>query len=92
MRRTYPEVNLKVSTSSELAVADLEGHGHQIILVQGLVEAFAGVSLQLDGVCGRGGGPAKRGDEKGSGGETHFLICTRLLLGIISNWRAEESG
>lgn len=72
VRRTYPEVNLKVSTSSELAVADLEGHGHQIILVQGLVEAFAGVSLQLDGVCGRGGGPAKRGDEKGSGGETHF--------------------
>lgn len=71
-RGTYPEVNLEVSASSELPVTDLEGHGHQVILVQGLVEAFAGVSLELDGVCGRGGEPPQRADEKGSGGEAHF--------------------
>jgi hypothetical protein len=71
VRQTYPEVNFEVSTSSKLPVADLEGNGHQIILVQGLVEAFAGVSFELDGVCGRGGGPPQRGDEEGSGGEAH---------------------
>jgi len=40
--------------------------------VQGLVEAFTGVSLELDGVCGRGGQPPQSGDEEGSSGEAHF--------------------
>lgn len=47
-RLTYPEVNLQVSTAAKLPVADLEGNRHLVVLVQGLVEAFALVGLHLD--------------------------------------------
>jgi hypothetical protein len=40
-RISYPEINLKVSTSSKLPISNLEGNGHHIIAVQGLVEAFS---------------------------------------------------
>ena len=29
--RTYPEVNIQVTTASKLAICDLEGHGHFVI-------------------------------------------------------------
>lgn len=69
--QTYPEINLKVSTSTKLPIANLEGDCHQIIFVQGLVEALSRVSLQLDGVCGRGRSPGQSGDQEGGGGESH---------------------
>jgi hypothetical protein len=40
-QKTYPEVNVEVSTSTKLAIADLEGDGHFVIRVQLLVEALA---------------------------------------------------
>lgn len=65
--QAYPEVDIDISTSTKFPVTDLEGHGHQIILVQVLVEAFSRVRLELDGVCGGGGEPPQRGDEEGGG-------------------------
>lgn len=44
---TYPEVQIQVSTTTKLAVADLEGDGHPVVGVQHLVEALARVRLQL---------------------------------------------
>lgn len=35
------------------------------------MEALSRVSLQLNGVCGRGGNPAQRRDQEGGGGESH---------------------
>lgn len=35
------------------------------------MEALSRVSLKLNGVCGRGGNPAQRGDQEGGGGESH---------------------
>ena len=51
MSLTYPEVNFQVSAATKLSVADLEGNGHLVVLVQRFVEAFALVSLHLDVVC-----------------------------------------
>lgn len=68
---TYPEIDLQVATASEFPVSDLEGDGHLVILVQGLVEAFAGVSPELDVVCGHGGEPRQRRDQEGRCGESH---------------------
>lgn len=48
MGLTYPEVDLDVTTAAEFPVADLESNGHLVIGVEGLVEAFARVSPQLD--------------------------------------------
>ena len=39
--QAYPEVDVDIPTSTKLPVADLEGHCHQIILVQVLVEALS---------------------------------------------------
>lgn len=50
-RSTYPEVNLQISCAAKLPVPDLEGHGHLVILVEGLVEALPAVGRQLDVVC-----------------------------------------
>lgn len=62
---TYPKINLQVSAPPKLPIANLEGHSHQVIAVQGLVEALPRVRLELDGVSGRGGDPAQRADEDG---------------------------
>ena len=40
--------------------------------MQGFVEAFSGVSLELNGVCGRGGEPPQRGNQESCSGEAHF--------------------
>ena len=39
--QAYPEVDIDIPTSTKLPVTNLEGHGHQIILVQVLVEALS---------------------------------------------------
>jgi hypothetical protein len=44
---TYPEVQIQVSTSSKLPIADLEGDGHPVVGVQHLVETLARVGSQL---------------------------------------------
>ncbi len=46
--RSYPEVDVEVPGAAELAVADLEGDGHLVVLVQRLVEALATVGRELD--------------------------------------------
>lgn len=51
---TDPKVNVEVSGAAKLAIADLEGHRHLVIAVEGLVEALAAVGRKLD-VVGRGG-------------------------------------
>jgi hypothetical protein len=56
--QTHPEVNVQVSATAKLAVADLEGDGHLVVGVQLLVEAFARVGSELDVV---GGGEAYEG-------------------------------
>jgi hypothetical protein len=38
---SYPEINLKVSTSSKLAISNLESDSHDVVAVQCLVEAFS---------------------------------------------------
>lgn len=50
-KEAYPEVNVEISATTKLAIADLEGDGHPVVRVQLLVEAFARVCLQLDVVC-----------------------------------------
>jgi hypothetical protein len=45
---TYPEINFEIATASKFPVANLEGHGHFVVLVKGLVEAFALVRFHLD--------------------------------------------
>lgn len=50
-RQTYPEIQVQVSTSAKLAVADLEGDSHLVVGVQHLVETLARVRLELDVVC-----------------------------------------
>jgi len=45
-----PKVNFQVAAASEFPVADLEGDGHLVVLVQGLVETLALVGLHLDAV------------------------------------------
>lgn len=44
---TYPEVQVQITASSKLPVADLEGDGHPVVGVQHLVEALARVGPQL---------------------------------------------
>ena len=63
---SYPEIDIKVSTSSKFPISNLESDGHDIVTVQCFVEAFSCVSLELDGVCGRGGNPPQRGDQDGA--------------------------
>lgn len=88
---SYPEINLQVSASTKLPVADLEGDGHLIVRVQLFVEAFPRVRFHLDVV---GGGKAQQATEgcKGSnGGEQHLenvlltggmLVCSISVPGV----------
>lgn len=48
---TYPEVNIEVACAAELAIANLEGNSHLVILAEVLVEAFEAVGRQDDVVC-----------------------------------------
>jgi hypothetical protein len=77
-QETYPKVNVEVSTTTELAIADLEGDGHSVIRVQLLVEAFARVCLQLDVVCRADGKEAaKSGIEEGE--DEHVCCLWRIV-------------
>jgi len=69
--RSYPEINLKVSTTSKLSVTNLECDSHPVILMQRFVEAFSRVCPKLDVVCCHGGDPGQRCDEQGRWGEPH---------------------
>lgn len=67
--RAYPEVNVEVACATKLAIADLVGDAHLVILVQALVEALEAVGRQDDVVC-RGGRRRDGGDEESPcGGE-----------------------
>jgi hypothetical protein len=55
---SYPEVHLKVSTRSELPIANLECHGHPVARIQVLEKALPRVSLELDVVGRRKAGEA----------------------------------
>ena len=46
--RAYPEIDVEVTTSSKLPVANLKGDGHFVILVQYFVETFVRVCPHLD--------------------------------------------
>lgn len=59
---TYPEIHLEVPGASEFAIADLERHGHLVVFVEDLVEAFARVGAHLDVVAPRCGG--EEGEER----------------------------
>jgi hypothetical protein len=75
---TYPEINVKVSTATEFAIANLEGDGHSVIRVQLLVEAFARVCLQLDVVCRADGEETAKGYiEKGE--DEHVCCLWRIV-------------
>jgi hypothetical protein len=79
LRKTYPEVNIEVSTATKLAIADLEGDGHSVIRVQLLVEAFARVCLQLDVVCRADGKEtAKCGIEESE--DEHVCCLWRIVV------------
>lgn len=49
---THPEVNLEVACGPKLPVADLEGDGHGVTLVEHLVEAVDAVGGEDDVVGG----------------------------------------
>jgi len=66
----YPEINVQISAAAELAVADLEGHGHFIVGVELFVEALAHVRFELDVVGG--GDIEKEGEEDGEEEEQHL--------------------
>lgn len=51
---SYPEVNVQVAGVAEFPVADLESDGHDIVLVELLVEAFSTVGRELDVVAQHG--------------------------------------
>lgn len=58
---SYPKVNVEVACAAKLAVADLEGDGHLVVLVEALVEALDATGRQHDVVRhhsleGHGGG------------------------------------
>jgi hypothetical protein len=44
----YPKVDVQVSSTTKLAVADLECHSHGVIAVKVLVEAFPSMGRELD--------------------------------------------
>lgn len=56
----YPEINVQVPAASKLAIAHLESHGHLVVGVELLVEAFSRVRAKLDVV---GGGEANQGQQ-----------------------------
>ena len=62
--RFDPEINVQVSAATKLSVADLEGHGHLVVLVQLLVEAFSRVCSQLDVVRMAEGEEGQQGEEE----------------------------
>ena len=47
-QNTYPEIDIEVACATEFTIANLEGNGHGVILVEGLVEAFSTVGGQDD--------------------------------------------
>ena len=63
-RLTHPEINIKVTTTTEFTVADLERDGHLVVRVKRLVEAFACVCLHLDIMGGADGCKAQKGREE----------------------------
>lgn len=45
--RTYPEINLQIARAPEFPISHLKRHGHLVVLVQDLVEAFPRVWTHL---------------------------------------------
>lgn len=90
---THPEVNVQVAATAKFAVADLEGHGHLVVGMELLVEAFARVGLELD-VVGRGeadeiaeGGDNGGGREQHCGGLRSTAVAGRRYSGLLLELR-----
>lgn len=84
-QKTYPEVNVEVSTATKLAIADLEGDSHSVVRVQLLVEAFARVCLQLDVVCRTDG--EETAESCIEEGEDEHVCC---LSRVVTHWKGME--
>lgn len=68
----YPEVDIKVSSTAKLPIANLEGHRHLVILAQRLVETLAAVGGQADVVRARRLQQSRAGEEQPpSSGKEH---------------------
>ena len=71
MSPSYPEINVEIASTAKLAVANLERHSHNVILVQFLVETFASVGRQDDVVSGNDLESRPCGQEGLGGEELH---------------------
>jgi hypothetical protein len=87
----HPEINLQIPASAKLAVADLEGNRHLVVLVQRLVEAFALVRLHLDVVRGGERDEAARGSEDGERGKQHGWPRAVSCCAVVLCWCLEAS-
>lgn len=67
-RRTYEEVDIKISTATKFSVANLEGDRHLVVLVQRLVEAFSRMGAELDVVRVGDGKEGEGGEEESENG------------------------
>jgi hypothetical protein len=47
MPQSYPEINVQITRVAEFPIANLEGDGHDIVLVELLVEAFSTMGGKL---------------------------------------------
>jgi hypothetical protein len=63
--RTDPEIDLQVSCTAKLSIADLEGDGHFVVAVQRLVETFPAMRAQLDIVSHGSSNEAARSQQRG---------------------------
>lgn len=77
---TYPKVYVQVAGRPKFPIADLVGHCHLVILVQGLVEAFPAVGWELDIMRSRGRQQAGRQQKSGGRGHEHAVSLSCRVL------------
>ena len=63
--RTYVEIDVEVTGTTELSITDLECHGHLVAFVKFLVETFSRVRFELDVMCVYGGDQGEEEDKEG---------------------------
>ena len=83
MREIYPEVDVKVSTATKLAVADLEGDGHPVVGVKHFVETLARVSPQLHVVRKSEHNAGQQHQQRVEGGRHDCDLATDQWLGVV---------
>ena len=80
---TYPEVQVQVSTSTKLPVADLEGDGHPVVGVQHFVETFARMSPQLHVVRKGEHNAGQQDQQRVEDGRHDCGVAADRLLGVV---------